>query len=81
MQHILGILNLQIANLDNIFGPLRREKGKCESQDADSHQKYPDNYQSIFPAHGLHYQRLMREIFVPSMLTLSIRPCWSKMKA
>src|SRR4029077_11776848 len=26
-------------------------------------------------------QRLMREIFVPSMLRLAIRPCWLKMKA
>ena len=26
-------------------------------------------------------QRLMREIFVPSMLRLAMSPCWSKMKA
>jgi hypothetical protein len=26
-------------------------------------------------------QRLIREIFVPSMLRLAMSPCWSKMKA
>jgi hypothetical protein len=26
-------------------------------------------------------QRLMREIFVPSMLIPAIKPCWSKMNA